>query len=578
MAIYTLAQITLDTTVLVNNFESLKIQQSVHGHHKVTLVVNTELLTGSGNPFNGTRQYIGKAMNIEIKPAQGGNDTFRFKGVITALQTSRHESSGTSQCTITGSSPTVLLEDLPHIEAYEDKTLANIAQQLLQYYPNNFARSIRPQHVSRLPYIVQYKENTYGFLSRLCARFSEWFFYDGEQLLVGERNNTRLSPLIYGVNLLSLSINMQVAPTQAKLLAYDYEQDNSVSSSTSAGMPGNVDPYTQTVLQQSRQLFSKEALYKVSQSLGGSPSGAINAMARQLGHYSVMGMVNATGQSDQVGLGPGKTVQITETGPATDHGSYMITEVTHYCTGSGEYHNTFSAVPAAVAVPYTDIYHYPEAEAQSATVVTNHDPAGLGRIRVRFMWQQTGMSPWLRLVSASGGGDKGFYMVPEIGEEVIVEFEDGNPEMPYIMGSVYNGKAKSSFGSAGNDMKAIKTRSGNTILLNDSNGSMSLTDPSGGCIKLNGDGTLEICAPNEIILNTKKVTVDATENITMSKDKIIVDVTANTISKKAEEIKMEGTNTNIKTSNTNITSITNIEGDTTVNGTSVTIRGEVNMN
>jgi type VI secretion system secreted protein VgrG len=143
---------------------------------------------------------------------------------------------------------------------------------------------------------------------------------------------------------------------------------------------------------------------------------------------------------------------------------------------------------------------------------------------------------------------------------------------------VYNGKAKSSFGSAGNDMKAIKTRSGNTILLNDSNGSMSLTDPSGGCIKLNGDGTLEICAPNEIILNTKKVTVDATENITMSKDKIIVDVTANTISKKAEEIKMEGTNTNIKTSNTNITSITNIEGDTTVNGTSVTIRGEVNMN
>lgn len=576
MAIYTIAQVTLDTTVLVNNFEKLEIQQTVHGHHRVTLTVNTELLTGAGNPFSGAKQYIGKVMNIQIKPAQGGNDIFRFKGVITGLQTARHESSGNSQCTITGSSPTVLLEDMPHIEAYEEKSLGNIAQQLLQHYPQNFPRTIHPQQAMRLPYIVQYKENTYRFLSRLCARFSEWFFYDGEQLLIGARNNTRLSPLVYGVNLSSLSINMQVAPTQALLLAYDYEQDSNVSSSTASGMPSSVDPYTQTVLQQSKQLFGKEALYKVSQSLGGNPSGAIGLMARQLAHFSVMGMVTATGESDHVGLGPGKTVQITETG--ADHGSYMITDVHHYCTGSGEYHNTFSAVPAAVAVPYTDIFYYPEAEAQSATVVTNHDPAGLGRIRVRFMWQQTGMSPWLRLVSASGGGDKGFYMVPEVGEEVIVEFEDGNPEMPYVMGSVYNGKAKSSFGSAGNDMKAIKTRSGNTILLNDSNGSMSLTDPSGGCIKLNGDGTLEICAPNEIKLNTKKVTVDASENITMSKDKIIVDVTGNKITKKAEEIKVEGTHTNITTSNTNIKSVTNIEGDTTVNGTNVTIRGEVNMN
>lgn len=578
MAIYTIAQITLDTTVLVNNFEKLEIQQSVHGHHKVMLVVNTELLTTDSNVFNGTRQYLGKVMEIQIRPAQGGNDTFRFKGIITALRTSRHESSGTSQCTVTGSSPTVLLEDLPHIEAYEDKTLGGIAQQLLQYYPNNFARSIHPQQTLRLSYIVQYKENTYGFLSRLCARFSEWFFYDGEQLLLGERNHNRLSPLIYGINLLSLSIGMQVAPTQARLLAFDYEQDNTVSGNTAAGMPANADPYTQTALQQSKQLYGKEALYKVSQSLDGNAAGAINTMARHLGQYSVMGMATATGQSDHTGLGPGKTVQITEAMPATDHGSFMITDVTHYCSGSGEYYNTFSAVPAAVAVPYTDISRYPEAEAQSATVVSNHDPAGLGRIRVRFMWQQTGVSPWLRLVSASGGGDKGFYMVPEIGEEVMVEFEDGNPEIPYVMGSVYNGKAKSSFGNAGNDMKAIKTRSGNTILLNDSNGSMTLTDPSGGCIKLNGDGTLEICAPNEIKLNTKKVTVDATENITMSKDKIVVDVTGNKISKKADEIKMEGINTNINTSNTSIKSITNIEGDTTVNGTNVTIRGEVNMN
>ncbi len=50
------------------------------------------------------------------------------------------------------------------------------------------------------------------------------------------------------------------------------------------------------------------------------------------------------------------------------------------------------------------------------------------------------------------------------------------PEQPFVIGATYNGGAKSSYGNAGNDMKALKTRSINTILLNDAAGSITVTD------------------------------------------------------------------------------------------------------
>ena len=63
-------------------------------------------------------------------------------------------------------------------------------------------------------------------------------------------------------------------------------------------------------------------------------------------------------------------------------------------------------------------------------------------------------TPWIRVVTPHGGGDKGFHFIPEIGEEVLIGFEGGNAERPYMLGSLYNGTAAaSSFRSRNNDLK-----------------------------------------------------------------------------------------------------------------------------
>ena len=82
---------------------------------------------------------------------------------------------------------------------------------------------------------------------------------------------------------------------------------------------------------------------------------------------------------------------------------------------------------------------------QVAIVARNEDPSGLGRIRIRYPWQSDtdDMSPWIRMTTpfaTKGGG--GMYFAPNEGDEILVDYENGNIERPYMLGSLYTGTSK----------------------------------------------------------------------------------------------------------------------------------------
>jgi type VI secretion system secreted protein VgrG len=179
----------------------------------------------------------------------------------------------------------------------------------------------------------------------------------------------------------------------------------------------------------------------------------------------------------------------------------------------------------------------PYCESQSAIVVENYDNAKLGRVRVRFHWMsEKEKSPWLRIAMPHAGENAGLFMLPEINAEVMVAFAGGNATRPYVIGEVYNGNAKTQFGNAENDIKAIQTRSGIKIIMNDKEGSIKMEDKSKNYVQLDGDGKLTVkandkmvlaCGESKIVLNEdgtihisgKKIEVDATEEIKIiSKD------------------------------------------------------------
>jgi uncharacterized protein involved in type VI secretion and phage assembly len=82
---------------------------------------------------------------------------------------------------------------------------------------------------------------------------------------------------------------------------------------------------------------------------------------------------------------------------------------------------------------------------QTGIVTGSSDPApggsGAGTVKVRFPWLDAAAcgsdaSCWARVASSPAGGDRGFYALPEVDDEVLVAFEHGDIRFPYILGSI----------------------------------------------------------------------------------------------------------------------------------------------
>ena len=139
------------------------------------------------------------------------------------------------------------------------------------------------------------------------------------------------------------------------------------------------------------------------------------------------------------------------------NGSYILTKVAHqatlgaaYVPGSGDasYTNQFDCIPAALPFRPKRVAPRPRIDGPQTAVVVG--PSGqeiftdkYGRVKVQFPWDRLGKkdansSCWIRVGSSWAGKQWGFAQIPRIGQEVIVAFEDGDPDRPIITGSVYN--------------------------------------------------------------------------------------------------------------------------------------------
>jgi uncharacterized protein involved in type VI secretion and phage assembly len=224
-------------------------------------------------------------------------------------------------------------------------------------------------------------------------------------------------------------------------------------------------------------------------------------------------LIRCNGSSDVPGIQPGSAIHVKGRNVYNNNdelfGDFTIVSVQHICDGQGHYNNEFVAAPASVKAPPVQPFAEPRCETQSALVTDNYDPRGLGRIRVRFHWmKENEKSPWLRVTTPHAGNGKGFFAIPEIGEEVIVAFEGDHPARPYVIGSVYHGKAPSHFSTEQNDLKVFQSRSGNKILLDDSAGSVLIEDKDGNLLKLDGAGAVQVTSKERVVFRCGDATIE----------------------------------------------------------------------
>jgi type VI secretion system secreted protein VgrG len=155
-------------------------------------------------------------------------------------------------------------------------------------------------------------------------------------------------------------------------------------------------------------------------------------------------------------------------------GAYILTRVDHladigdaYVTGNVEstYINAFQCIPAALPFrPERTIPRPRLSGTQPAVVVGNPGDEiftdKYGRIKVQFPWDREGKnnadsSCWIRVATPWAGTQWGIIHIPRVGQEVVVAFEEGDPDRPIVVGSVYNAQEMPPYTLADN-----KTQSG----------------------------------------------------------------------------------------------------------------------
>lgn len=172
-------------------------------------------------------------------------------------------------------------------------------------------------------------------------------------------------------------------------------------------------------------------------------------------------------------------------------------------------------------------------------VTDNSDPDGLARVRVRLPWHADGdTSFWARLAVPMAGADRGTYFLPEVGDEVLVAAEQGDPSHLYVVGSLWNGKDQPPADNAdgANDTRVITSRSGHTIRFNDDAAApeievrladgkrialdkdgITVDDAKSNVITIDSGGsTVTVTAGRELVLKGATVTIDASASMSLT--------------------------------------------------------------
>lgn len=564
------------------DFRALLLHQTLFDHHSLSMVVPFDTVEGSQAAFLGDApaRFLGQPVTVTVTPDQNFKPDkaqgFSFKGMVTEMGTSK-DSDGDGSITVQGYGTSCLLADGSQNRTFVNQTLTAIFEQVLAPYPGNLlAKQIQPRHKASIPYVVQYKESNFAFLSRLATEYAEWFFYNGNVLQLGPPASTTIEFTADGVHN-TFHLGMSLHPTKVKFYEYSYDQHQHYTASTQAqDVPAlSQHPFGKLALQQSDKVFQQESYAMAEMSV--QSSGELNEEAKTFKAQRVADLIALQGESDNSSLQLGGVIQVKGKGlgsnhlNVTDFGTYRLVEITHSIDAEGNYGNTFTAIPHLLELPPLNPNYAPPTGAQElAEVIDDEDPKKLGRLKVRYHWSvktpEDAETDWIRVLTPYSGDGKGQLFKPEVGSQVLIGYQGGLAEQPFVLGNMFhaNNKQRAKYSPAKNAMKGIQTAGGNKFVMSDTPGEQtihisnsnnkgtaievgfkgdgSVSIKSNGPISLTAGGDITLTAKKDIILTAENVTINARQKLTKTAKEVAMTGT--------DKVDVKGKATTIAASNT----------------------------
>ncbi|MFY7813848.1 MAG: type VI secretion system Vgr family protein, partial [Chryseobacterium taeanense] len=455
--------LTLDgKEFLTKNSYTVELHQKTADHDCFTITVPDDALDSfEGYVMEHSKNLLGK--NINIAYWRFGKLCQMFSGIVGCIRNRKDEGGGYGTLSITGYAPSILLESGKCCRSFENKTLEDIIREVTENYPQEAKVKtdiLNTKHT--LAYTVQYKESDYQFVRRLAMRYGEFFYYTGENLIFGSTTQPLVN-LEENIDLIDVEFEMKMSTQDFIYTSYDAQSGFKIEKDSSRQQSEFKANLFQSIgINTSKQIFSNKPKMHFNHTGISNDSERELEEAVRLEKERRENLIQVKGKSKDPDLKIGGRVKLSDiNGKAME--TYRIIEIRHIHEGGDDYYNEFTGIPDLFnAAHYIDTEAVPKGEEQPARVIDNNDPLGMGRIKVQFPWQQEkgDKTPWIRLIQPHSGAGKGFYFIPEIGEEVLVGFEGGNAEKPFVMGTQYNGSETSSYHTFENDKKVIHTRSG----------------------------------------------------------------------------------------------------------------------
>jgi phage protein D/phage baseplate assembly protein gpV len=147
----------------------------------------------------------------------------------------------------------------------------------------------------------------------------------------------------------------------------------------------------------------------------------------------------------------GTTIKIDKVGEFS--GEYVLSQTTHVI-GAGNRYTTAFVISGRAGHTFSDLLRAGNGSGSGGksdwssslvigAVTNNNDPEGMGRVRVKFPALGDSIEGWwARVATLNAGKERGIFMLPQIGDEVVCGFEHGDTRRPFVIGSLYTGKEK----------------------------------------------------------------------------------------------------------------------------------------
>ena len=339
---------------------------------------------------------------------------------------------------------------------FQNQSVTEIAELLFKEagFTDFKIKVLKP--LAQREYCVQYRESTLAFISRLLEEEGVFYFFEHEAskhtLIISDHGGQ--APACPGVETLRMSTSDSYAMVEdavvfdlqvqhaaitgaVSLNSFDYEHPSRVLLASVAGEQPNED---------------YDYFGGYTDKKDGERYARIRLEQQECQYQTVRA------ESNCASLTSGHKFDLVEHPNRKANQAYHVLVVRHvgaianYTVGGGtfEYSASFDAIPLPVAYRPPLESPRPSVRGTQTAIVTG--PAGeeiyvdkLGRAKVHFHWDRRGKfdensSCWVRVSSAWAGNGYGNFSAPRIGQEVIVDFLEGDPDQPIIVGRVYNGE------------------------------------------------------------------------------------------------------------------------------------------